>query len=132
MHYYSEVLTSPYILLSRKYIPQDISATNLLTVSMVSEFVDLAKIILNPNFNLFYITKDFFLSLLPHLKHIIFIVHFFSRYFSINILSNNFHMNHRMAWVEKDLKDHLVSTPLLCAGSPTTRPGCPEPHPAWP
>jgi len=22
--------------------------------------------------------------------------------------------------------------PLLCAGSPTTRPGCPEPHPAWP
>jgi len=33
---------------------------------------------------------------------------------------------------EKDHKDHLVSTPLLCAGSPTTRPGCPEPHPAWP
>ena len=30
--------------------------------------------------------------------------------------------NHRMAWVEKDLKDHLVSTPLLCAGSPTSRP----------
>ena len=24
------------------------------------------------------------------------------------------------------------SNPLLCAGSPTTRPGCPEPHPAWP
>ena len=23
-----------------------------------------------------------------------------------------------MAWVEKDLKEHLVSTPLLCAGSP--------------
>ena len=22
--------------------------------------------------------------------------------------------------------------PLLCSGSPTTRPGCPEPHPAWP
>ena len=22
--------------------------------------------------------------------------------------------------------------PLLCAGSPTSRPGCPEPHPAWP
>ena len=22
--------------------------------------------------------------------------------------------------------------PLLCAGSPTTSPGCPEPHPAWP
>jgi len=37
-----------------------------------------------------------------------------------------------MAWVEKDHNDHWVSTPLLCAGSPTTRPGCPEPHPAWP
>ena len=35
--------------------------------------------------------------------------------------------DHRMAWVEKDLKDHLVSNPLLCAGSPTTRPGCLEP-----
>ena len=31
--------------------------------------------------------------------------------------------NHRMAWVEKDHNDHLVSTSLLCAGSPTTRPG---------
>jgi len=37
-----------------------------------------------------------------------------------------------MAWVENDLKDHLVSTPLPQAGSPTTRPGCPELHPAWP
>ena len=37
-----------------------------------------------------------------------------------------------MAWVEKNHSDHLVSTPLLCAGSPTTRPGCPEPHPTWP
>jgi len=34
-----------------------------------------------------------------------------------------------MAWVEKDHNDHRVSTPLLCAGLPTTRPGCPEPHP---
>ena len=32
-----------------------------------------------------------------------------------------------MAWVEKDHSDHLASIPLLCAGSPTTRPGCPEP-----
>ena len=24
------------------------------------------------------------------------------------------------------------SNPLLCAGSPTSRPGCPEPHPVWP
>ena len=37
-----------------------------------------------------------------------------------------------MAWVEKNYNDHLVSTPLLSAGSPTTRPGCPEPHAAWP
>ena len=37
-----------------------------------------------------------------------------------------------MASVEKDHSDHLVSTPLLCAGSPTSSPGCPEPHPAWP
>ena len=27
-----------------------------------------------------------------------------------------------MAWVEKNLKDHLVSTPLPWAGSPTSRP----------
>ena len=27
-----------------------------------------------------------------------------------------------MAWVEKDHNDHRVSTPLLCAGSPTIRP----------
>jgi len=37
-----------------------------------------------------------------------------------------------MAWVEKDHNDHLVSTPLLCAGLPATRPGCPELRPAWP
>jgi len=37
-----------------------------------------------------------------------------------------------MAWVEKGHNDHVISTPLLCAGLPTTRPGCPEPHPAWP
>jgi len=39
---------------------------------------------------------------------------------------------HRMAWVEKDHNNHLVSTPLPCAGLATTSPGCPEPHPAWP
>jgi len=33
-----------------------------------------------------------------------------------------------MAWVENDLKDHLVSTPLPWAGLPTTRPGCPQPQ----
>jgi len=36
--------------------------------------------------------------------------------------------NHRMAWVEKVLKDHLVSTPLLCAGSPTTRSRAAQSH----
>ena len=37
-----------------------------------------------------------------------------------------------MACVEEVLKDHLASISLLWAGSPTTRPGRPEPHPAWP
>jgi len=37
-----------------------------------------------------------------------------------------------MAWVKKDHNDHWVSTPLPCTGLPTSRPGCPEPHPAWP
>ena len=32
--------------------------------------------------------------------------------------------NDRMAWIEKDHNDHRVSIPLLCAGSPTTRPSC--------
>lgn len=36
-----------------------------------------------------------------------------------------------MVSVKKD-NDQLVSTPLLRAGSPTTRPGRPEPHPVWP
>jgi len=40
-------------------------------------------------------------------------------------------VNHRMAWVEKDHKDHVVSIPLPWAGSPTTRPGYSEPPPAW-
>lgn len=34
--------------------------------------------------------------------------------------------NHRMVWVDKDHSDHLVSTFLLCAGSPATKPGCSE------
>lgn len=44
---------------------------------------------------------------------------------------HNHSMNHRIIeWsaVEKDLKDHLVSTPLPWTGQPTTRPGCPVPH----
>lgn len=47
------------------------------------------------------------------------------------IFPQNSHLksyNHRVAWVEKDLRDHLVSTPLLWAESPITRPGCPEPN----
>jgi len=42
------------------------------------------------------------------------------------------HHRIRVAWVEKDLKVHLVSTPLPWAGLPTTRSGCLEPHPVWP
>ena len=56
--------------------------------------------------------------------------------FKIALYSNHIHRiieswNRRMAWVEKDLKDHLVSIPLPRAGLPATRPGCPEPHLAW-
>jgi len=40
--------------------------------------------------------------------------------------------NHRMVWVGRDLKDHLIPTPLPWAGTSSTRPGCPKPHPAWP
>ena len=47
-------------------------------------------------------------------------------------MSISFKKNHRKAWVEKDHSDHPFPTPLLCAGLPTSRPGCPEPHPAWP
>ena len=36
--------------------------------------------------------------------------------------------NHRMAWVEKNLKDHLVSISLLWTGLPTIRTGCPKQH----
>jgi len=37
-----------------------------------------------------------------------------------------------MVWVGRDLIDHLVPTPLLWAGTPSTRPDCSEPHPTWP
>ncbi|GAB0187406.1 cAMP-dependent protein kinase inhibitor alpha [Grus japonensis] len=41
--------------------------------------------------------------------------------------------NHRMVWVGRDLKDHLVPPPLLWAGTlSSTRPGCPKPHPTRP
>ena len=39
---------------------------------------------------------------------------------------------HRMVWVGRDLKDHLVPPPLPWAGTPSTRPGCSKPHPTWP
>ena len=32
--------------------------------------------------------------------------------------------NHRMVWVGRDLKDHLVPTPLPWAGTSSTSPGC--------
>ena len=53
-------------------------------------------------------------------------------FYSVLLCGRGYSPNHRMAWVEKDHNDHLISTPLLSAGLPTTRPGCPEPHPAWP
>jgi len=45
-----------------------------------------------------------------------------------SLLSGHPTLNHKMAWVEKDHNDHLVSTLLLRAGLPTTTPGCPEPQ----
>ena len=33
---------------------------------------------------------------------------------------------------EVNLKDHLVPTSLPWAGTPSTRPSCSKPHPAWP
>jgi len=37
-----------------------------------------------------------------------------------------------VVWVGRDLKDHLVPTLLPGAGTPSTRPSCSRPHPAWP
>ena len=38
----------------------------------------------------------------------------------------------RTAGAEKDRNAHRVSVPVPCRWSPGSRPGCPEPHPAWP
>lgn len=44
--------------------------------------------------------------------------------------------NHRMIWIGKDVKDHLVPSSLWWAGLPTTRlssrSGCPGLHLTWP
>jgi len=40
--------------------------------------------------------------------------------------------NHRMVWVGRDLKDHLVPTPLPWAETPSTKPRCSKPHPTSP
>jgi len=37
-----------------------------------------------------------------------------------------------MIWVESDLNDHVVPTPLPWAGTPATRPGYSKSHPDWP
>lgn len=39
---------------------------------------------------------------------------------------------HRVVWVERTFKDHLVPTSLPCAGTPLNRPDCSEPCLAWP
>lgn len=36
--------------------------------------------------------------------------------------------DHRMTWVGRDFKDHLVPTPLPRAGEPSTRPSCSKPR----
>lgn len=36
--------------------------------------------------------------------------------------------NHRIIWVRRYLKDHLVSTPLLWAGTSPAKSGCSKPH----
>ena len=37
-----------------------------------------------------------------------------------------------MVWVGRDLKDHLVPTPLPWAGTLSAKSGCSKPHPTWP
>lgn len=39
---------------------------------------------------------------------------------------------HRMAWVGRDFKNHLIPTPLPCTGTPFTVPDCSELQPALP
>lgn len=39
--------------------------------------------------------------------------------------------NHRRAWVEMDLKDHLVQSPLPQVGMLPTQSGCLGPQPSW-
>lgn len=36
-----------------------------------------------------------------------------------------------MAWVGRDVKDNLVSTPQPWSGKPVTRSGCLGPHSIW-
>jgi len=45
-------------------------------------------------------------------------------------LSDVIESQNGLGW--KGPQSSLSSNPLLCAGSPTTSPGCSEPHPAWP
>ena len=40
--------------------------------------------------------------------------------------------NHRMIWVGRDLKGHLIPNCLPWAGTPSTRPDCSKPHLVWP
>lgn len=42
-----------------------------------------------------------------------------------------FSQNHRVFWVGRELKDHLVLTALPRAGTPFARPGCSKLYPTW-
>lgn len=39
--------------------------------------------------------------------------------------------NHKMVWAGREIRDPLLPTPLLWAGSPATRPGCLKLLPSW-
>lgn len=39
--------------------------------------------------------------------------------------------DHRVVWVEKDIKNHLVPTALPWPGTPSTKRGYPGPLPTW-
>lgn len=47
-------------------------------------------------------------------------------------LVSNQSQNCRTVWGGRDFRDHLIPTPLPWGGTPSTKPGCSQPHPTWP